>query len=299
MSNAIRIDLGRVGVWSGQLTAMPAAQSRPAASAIEDLGFRSLWSPESFSKEFFANAAVVLGATDRLIFAGGIANIWARDATAMINGGRTVEDAFPGRLLLGIGISHAPTAERRGGLYERPLSLTRQYLDDMEAATYLGPKPAQDPPVVLAALGPRMLRLAAERTAGAHPYFVPVSHTAIAREVMGPEALLAPEQGVVLAKDPDEARAIARRHTERYLTLDNYRNNLLRLGFTEDDVSGAGSDALVDAVIAWGGVDDIAARISAHFDAGADHVCVQVLNGPPSEFPLREFQRLAPMLLSL
>lgn len=293
------IDLGRVGVWSAQFATLGATAVRAAVPEIEDLGYRTLWFPESFGKEAFANAATLLAAGRDGIAASGIANIWARDATAMINGARTLEDAYPGRLVLGIGVSHAPSATRRGGDYRKPYSKLVDYLDAMEQATYAGPRSQNDPPLLLAALGPKMLTLAAERTLGAHPYFVPVEHTATAREIMGPDALLAPEQAVVLETDPEEARAAARRHTERYLRLPNYRNNLLRLGWTDEDTTGGGSDALVDAVVAWGDVDAIRTRVAEHFDAGADHVCVQVLNGPPEEFPLAELRELAPALLDL
>jgi len=293
------MELGRVGVWSGNFATMPASALRDAVPKIESLGFRTLWFPESFAKEAFALAATLLAAGEHTIAASGIANIWARDATAMVNGGRTLEDAYPGRLLLGIGVSHAPSAERRGGDYRKPFSMMVDYLDAMEAAPYGGPPIPQDPPLVLAALGPKMLDLAARRTKGAHPYFVPVEHTALAREIMGPDALLAPEQAVVLATDPDEARAIARSHTVTYLALPNYRNNLLRLGWSEQDTAASGSDALVDAVVAWGNVDAIEDRVAAHLAAGADHVSIQVLNGPVEEFPIRELTELAPALLDL
>ncbi len=175
----------------------------------------------------------------------------------------------------------------------------RAYLDAMDDVTYAGPEPAQEAPVVLAALGPAMLRLAAERTRGAHSYFVPVEHTALARAQMGKGALLAAEQAVVLSGDPAEARAIARTHTRRYLALDNYRNSLLRLGWSEPDLAGDGSDRLVDAVVAWGDAARIQARVAAHLDAGADHVCIQVLTDRPGEFPLEDLQSLTPAMLEL
>lgn len=293
------IELGRVGVWSAQFATLGAAAVREAVPEIEALGYRTLWFPESFGKEAFANAATILSAGRECIAASGIANVWARDATAMINGARTVEEAYPGRFLLGIGVSHAPSVARRGSDYRKPYATMVAYLDAMDGAAYAGPQPERDPPLLLAALGPRMLQLAADRARGAHPYFVPVEHTAIARETMGPHALLAPEQAIVLATDPDEARRVARRHTERYLRLPNYGNNLLRLGWSSEDTEEGGSDALVDAVVAWGDEDAIRDRVAAHFDAGADHVCVQVLGGPPDRFPIAELARLAPALLDL
>lgn len=171
-----------------------------------------------------------------------------------------------------------------------------EYLDAMDAAVYTGPEPENDPPLVLAALGPRMLELAAARTRGAHPYFVPLEHTALAREVMGPDALLAPELAFVLSKDADEARAIARDFAELYLAHPNYTNNLLRLGWSEEDMAHGGSDALMDAIIPWGSRTVIRDRVAAHLAAGADHVAVQVLNGRGNEFPIAEWREIAPAL---
>ena len=293
------MDLGRVGIWSMQLGRMPHVAVRECVAEVEALGLRSLWFPETLAKEAMAQAALLLGAGRELVVASGIANLWARDPVAMMNGARTLAEAYPGRLVLGIGVSHAPSVARRGHDYGRPLTVMREYLDAMEKAPYQGPQPAQPPPLLLAALGPRMLRLAAERTRGAHPYFVPVAHTFFAREQLGPGPLLAPEQGAVLCSDPTEARAIAREHTRHYLGLVNYRNNLLRLGWSEADVAGDGSDALVDAVVAWGDVAAIQARVAAHLAAGADHVSVQVLNGPPDRFPLDELRAIAPALREL
>lgn len=291
--------LGRVGVWSMQLGRMPAIAVQEAVAGIEALGFRAIWYPETLAKEAMAQAALLLAAGRESVVASGIANIWARDPVAMANGARTLAEAYPGRFMLGIGVGHARTAARRGHEYRKPFSTMSAYLEAMAQAPYQGPEPAQAPPVLLAALGPRMLQLAAEHARGAHPYFVPVEHTSFAREVLGSGPLLAPEQGVVLAADAAEARAIAREHTRIYLALENYRNNLLRLGWSESDVAGDGSDALVDAVVAWGDVSAIQARVAAHFAAGADHVSVQVLNGPVDRFPMDELTQLAPALLEL
>jgi probable F420-dependent oxidoreductase len=174
----------------------------------------------------------------------------------------------------------------------------RAYLGAMSNAPYQSVEPAEKPETVLAALGPNMLKLAAEQTAGAHPYFVPVEHTRRARDVLGQAALLAPEQAVVLETDPERARAFARGHTERYLRLPNYVNNLRRLGYTEEDVAGRGSDRLVDDVVAWGDVDQVSSRIRAHFEAGADHVCVQVIREDQTALPLEEWKALADQLLN-
>jgi len=259
---------------------MSAADEGRIAQEVEALGFKALWIPESLgSKEIFAHASVLLSATKTLIVASGIANIWARDAVAMANGARTLQEAYADRFLCGLGVSHKPTIDARlGGGYTKPLAHMRAYLDSMDKAPYVGPN-RKDPPAprVLAALGPQMLRLSAERSLGAHPYFVPVEHTTIARKELGPVALLAVEQACTLETDPAKAREIARRHTKRYLGLENYTNNLRRLGWGDPDLAGEGSDNLVDAIVAWGDVNAIKARADAHRQNGADHVCLQVL----------------------
>lgn len=284
--------IGRVGVWSFQFDRMNAGEARSAARAIEALGVRALWIPESVvSKELFAHAALLLGATDRLIVASGIANVWARDPVAMRNGARALADAFPRRFVLGLGVSHEPAVRRRGGAYDRPLTRMREYLDAMERARYSGPEPAEPSPQVLAALGPKMLALAAERTAGAHPYFVPVDHTERARAALGDGPLLAVEQAVVFEKEPAAARELAREHMSGYLRLDNYANNLRRLGWSETDLSGP-SDRLVDAIVAWGSTADIAGRVRGHLNAGADHVCVQPLAREPGMLPTEDLRGL-------
>ena len=288
-------DLGRVGVWSWSLVDQPAAQVRRAAAAVEDMGYRTVWFPESRGREAFVTAALILSATNRLAAVTGIASIWARDPNAAAGGAMALGEAWPGRFVLGLGVSHAPSVARRGSTYEHPIARMKDYLDGITAASFVGPPADPEVPVVLAALGPQMLRLAASRTSGAHPYFVPVEHTRTAREVMGPGPWLAPEQAVVITTDPVRARAIARRHTRGYLALDNYRRNLVRLGWSESDLDGEGSDALVDAVVAWGDADAVASRIRAHLEAGADHVGIQVLSDDP--FPLTDLSALAERLL--
>lgn len=288
--------LGTVGVWTFEAERMPAVAERDYARAVESLGFRTLWIPESLgSKEAFAHASLLLSATKTLIVATGIANIWARDAVAMANGARTLVDAYPDRFLLGLGVSHAPTVKTRGQSYARPLEYMRKYLEAMDAAPYVGPK--VETPRVLAALGPQMLRLSAERTLGAHPYFVPVEHTAVARTELGAGPLLAVEQAAVLGEDPAAARATARRHMKRYLDLDNYVNNLRRLGWTDPDLGDGGSDKLVDAIVAWGGTAAIKARIDEHRKGGADHVCLQVLRADPAGSATADLERIAKAVL--
>jgi probable F420-dependent oxidoreductase len=283
-------------VWTFEAERMPAAAERDYARAVESLGFKALWIPESLgSKEAFAHASLLLSATKTLIVATGIANIWARDAVAMANGARTLVDAYPGRFLLGLGVSHAPTVKTRGQSYARPLEYMRKYLEAMDAAPYVGPK--VETPRVLAALGPQMLRLSAERTLGAHPYFVPVEHTTIARKELGAGPLLAVEQAAVVSDDPATARATARRHMKRYLDLDNYVNNLRRLGWTDPDLGEGGSDKLVDSIVAWGGTAAIKARIDDHRRRGADHVCLQVLRADPAGSATADLERIAKAVL--
>lgn len=287
---ALRAALGRIGVWSFALQAHGAAAEQAAVAAYEALGFRSTWFPESVgSKEAFAHAALLLGASPRMIVATGIANIYARDPMAMANGARTLGEAYPGRFVLGIGVSHAPSVASRGSVYERPIERMTAYLDAMEAAAYAAPAPAEPVPVVLAALGPRMLDLAAARTEGAHPYFVPVEHTVMARERLGKEPLLVVEQAAVLDTDRARARETARAFAARYLATQNYANNLRRLGWGETDIAGGGSDRLVDAVVVQGDAGAIAARVREHLDAGADHVCVQLRAADPGDLCLSSY----------
>jgi probable F420-dependent oxidoreductase len=289
--------LGRVGAWTFDIERLTASAARDYVRELERLGIGTLWIPESLgSKEVFAHAGLLLAATDRLVIATGIANIWARDATAMANGNRALFEAYPGRFLLGVGVSHAPVVRMRGASYEKPVEYMARYLDAMDKAPYTGAPPPEPPGRILAALGPRMLRLAAERTIGAHPYFVPVEHTTIARKALGSGPLLAVEQAAVLSTDPTAARATARKHMKRYLALDNYANNLKRIGWSDADLANEGSDKLVDAIVAWGDAGAIRARVDAHLANGADHVCLQVLRADITAHPLAEWRALAPSL---
>ena len=294
-----RGSLGRVGIWTGSLDPLPSARGRELAAELESLGYGAIWLPEAVGRDPFVHATLLLGATDRLRLATGIASIYARDALAMNAAWRTVSEAFPGRFLLGLGVSHQPMVEGiRGHDYGPPLQAMRSYLDAMDKALFFGAAPSDEPQRCLAALGPKMLALAAERTAGAHPYFQTPEHTRRAREVMGPDALLMPEQMCVLTEDREHAHAVARNAMQIYLGLPNYRNNLLRLGFTPDDVDqGGGSDRLVDAIVVWGDEAAIAARVREHHEAGADHVCVQVLGDGRGYVPVDEWRRLAPALV--
>lgn len=281
---ALRAALGPVGAWSFAIQTQPAADEIAAVAAYRAAGYRSIWFPESIgSKEAFSHAALLLAGVPGIVVGTGIANIYARDAMAMANGARTLADAYPGRFLLGIGVSHAPSVTARGATYLPPVTQMGAYLDAMDAVGWAGPADAAPAPRILAALGPRMLALAAERAEGAHPYFVPVAHTAMARGVLGPRPLLIVEQTVVLDTDRDRARATARGFAERYLGLANYARNLVRLGYPEAEVANGGSDRVIDDVVAQGDVAALVARVRAHLDAGADHVCVQVRAGNPAD----------------
>ena len=276
---------------------LPATELRRAVGVIEEMGFGTIWIGEAIGREAFAASAMILSATQRVTVATGIANIWVRDATAMMNGARTLADAWPNRFVLGIGVSHQPLVNARGHQYERPLTAMREYLESMENAPYRPPKPDPSPPIVLAALGVKMLELARARTAGAHPYFVPVEHTLEARGILGDDRVLAPEAAVVFARNREGARATGDRYMNTYLNLPNYRQNLVRLGWPHDELEAPGSDRIFDAVVAWGDDREIARRLRLHYEAGADHVAVQVLTATPQQAPLDDLRRLAPLIL--
>ena len=294
-----RESLGKLGLWTFQLDMKPMREAQQYAAQIEELGFRAVWVPEAVGREPFASTSLLLSATERLIMATGIASLHARSAMTMQAGWKTVTEAFPDRFLLGIGVSHQPAVEGfHGASYGKPYTNMVNYLDAMDRGLFFAAQPTTPPARCLAALGPKMLKLAAERTLGAHPYFVPVEHTPIARAALGPDALLAPEQAVVFSTDATEARAVARGFMKTYLGLPNYTNNLRRLGWSEEDIAGP-SDRLVDAIVVWGTLDDIHARIKAHLDGGADHVCVQVLSADPTTVTMNEFRELASLIPSL
>jgi probable F420-dependent oxidoreductase len=289
--------LGRVSVWSTAVPNKPAAELRESLAEYEALGYPAIWFGEAFSRENLSAAALTLSWTRDLVVATGITNVYARDATAANAGMKSLGEAFPGRFVLGLGVSHPRPVAMRGQAYGPALATMRTYLDAMEAAPYMGPEPEERVPVVLAALGPKMLDLARDRTDGAHPYFVPVEHTAQARERLGPGKLLAPEQAVILTDDAELARELVREHCAFYMTAPAYRNSMLRLGFEESDLEDGGSDRLHERIVVWGGEDAIRDRVKAHLDAGADHVCIQTL--PSGELDLDALRRLAPALLDL
>ncbi|MDH3295210.1 MAG: TIGR03620 family F420-dependent LLM class oxidoreductase [Acidimicrobiia bacterium] len=291
--------LGRVGAWSGRLQRRPTTEAVEVLAELDQLGYRSVWIPESpFGKDVLTFASVLLGsssgAAPNITVATGIAITWVRDPVAMMNAARTIGDAHPERFLLGIGISHDSTARARGHVYRRPVAAMADYLETMAAAGFDGHGPAWQPPVVIAALGPRMLDVAARLADGAHPFVAPPEHTAVARAALGPDKLLAVEQGVVLA-DGERARQRARTNLERFLAWPNYRRHFLRLGFDEVDLAQGGSDRLVDAVFAIGGEEAVDRRVRAHLDAGADHVCLQIVTDDPDD-ELAAYRRLAAAL---
>lgn len=293
--DAVRARLGRVGAWTFAFDVRPATKVREDAAAIESMGYGALWVPEgSTSRDIFAHLSMLLDATGRIPVASGIANVTARQPEVMSAGFRTLADAWPGRVIAGIGIGHEYSTASRGFEWDRPLARMRSYLDRMDAATDV--PTGEEPARLLAALGDGMLRLSAERALGAHSYFVPVSHTARAREVLGPEPVLAVEQGVVIDPDQVRAREVAGAWTGGYLSLPNYANNLRRLGFGDDEVAGRGSDRLIDATIVLRGIDAAAARVREHLDAGADHVCVQMIAGDESDTCLPHLRDLADAL---
>ena len=283
------VELGRIGVWWSGSWRDPDDPTRSVAPELESLGYGALWSSGRFDAGLAPHFEKLLASTDRVAVASGIVSIWAGAPEDVGPAVSALEDRFPGRFVLGIGTSHSVAVAD----YTRPYSKMVAYLDALDAlATPVPPERR-----VLAALGPRMLRLAAARAAGAHPYFVPVEHTAWARGILGPGPLLAPEVAVVLETDPARARQLARGYASTYLGLTNYTQNLRNFGFDDEDIRGGGSDRLIDAVIPWGDAATLAAAVRAHLDAGADHVCVQVIAGREG-FPLHEYRELAATLLA-
>jgi probable F420-dependent oxidoreductase len=291
------IDIGTIGIWQGVLDAHPTPVVRDVVAELDERGWPCLWIPETVSRDPFVSASIILGASRQMKVATGIASIWARDAMTTSNATKTLNEAYDGRFLLGLGVSHHTITEWvRKHDYSKPYTRMREYLERMDKSLFKGVEPAEPPSRVLAALGPKMLELSAEMADGCHPYFVPVEHTAIAREAVGPDKMVAVEQMVVLETDPSTARDIARKHMKIYLGLPNYANNLIRLGYDASEIEAA-SDRVVDAIVAWGSIDDVVSRVRAHQDAGASHVCVQVLQDDPVAIPRQAWSDLADALL--
>jgi probable F420-dependent oxidoreductase len=296
MSNAEQPDLGRIGLWTFALDVQPMAKAQEAAAEIDEMGFGTVWLPEAIGREIFSSSALILSATKNIKVASGIASIAARTAHTMQSGWKTLSEAFPGRFVLALGVSHSHMVTKLHKLsYDKPYSNMVEYLDVMDKSPYAGAAPQSPMYRMIGALGPKMLQLSAERTAGAHPYFTTPQHTAEARALMGAKPLIAPEIAVIFETDKDKARATARKFMSTYTRLPNYANNLMRLGFTQDDVTNQ-SDKLVDEIVTWGGLDKIAARIKEHHDAGANHVCVQVLTHDPLELPMAGWRELSALL---
>jgi probable F420-dependent oxidoreductase len=284
------MQMGRIGIWSSQFWG-ERTRVMEAAAELEELGYGALWLPNG--PGIFERARDLLDATGRVVVATGIASIWDHPAQEAAAAHHALARSHPNRFLLGLGVSHPQIVDReQPGRYRQPQARMQEYLEALDRA----PTPVPAGERVLAALGPRMLELARERSAGAHPHLVTADHTRRARRLLGPGRLLAPEQGVVLHTDPAWARGIARRHLAFSLQAPNYTNNWLRLGFTPGDLVDGGSDRLVDALIAWGSADAILSRIAQHHLAGADHVSIQVVAADAATLPRDEWRTLAAML---
>lgn len=282
--------LAGTGIWSGELRYGDPGQIAEAAAELDELGYSAIWIPDVGGKLFEA-IETLMRSTRRATVATGILNLWMHTPEETAAAWHRFTSQFGSRLLLGIGVSHSILIDAQSpGRYQKPLGAMAGFLDGLDGA---------EPPLgqahrVLAALGPKMLELARTRAAGAHPYNVTPEHTAQARSLLGPEPMLLPEQAVALTSDPSEGRRLGRMHLARYLPAVNYTNNLRRLGFGDDDFADGGSDRLVDAMVAWGKVDQIAGRVQEHRDAGADHVCVQVITD--QGMPSSQWRELAPAL---
>jgi probable F420-dependent oxidoreductase len=282
------MELTGVGIWSSQLRYGDASESAEAAAELDELGFPALWIPDVGGPVLDA-VARLLAATRRTVIATGILNLWMHAPGEVAESHAELTAEHGDRFLLGIGVSHAPLIDAgQPGRYRKPLAATAAYLDGLDAA----PRPVPVESRVLAALGPKMLALSAARTRGAHPYLVTPEHTAYARSVVGQGPLLLPEQGVILCDTYDEARRIGTDTLRAYLSMPNYANNMLRSGFSEEDVTQV-TDRLFDALIAWGDEEAVMRRVAEHHAAGADHVCVQVLTDDPRAFPREQWRRIA------
>jgi probable F420-dependent oxidoreductase len=282
------------------LDAIPASLTLDVASELDDLGYGSMWFGEAYGGESFTTAMLLASATSSLIIGTGIANIYARGPMATAGAARTTHAFSKGRFILGLGVSHQPLVESgRKMVYSPPITAMREYLDGIERATYLGAN-ADLPPIVLAALGPKMLELSRDRTAGpsVHPYLMTPAHTHLAREILGEDSLLVVVQAVVLNQDREEALRRAHDNLSIYTELPNYRNHLLREGFSEQDLVPGGSDNLADALVAMGDESAVLKKVNDHLETGADHVCVQVLGSNLADVPLTEWRSLAAALPS-
>lgn len=287
-------DLGTIGVWSAHLRSRDRQRISDVARGLDELGYATLWVPGGAGGGLFGDVDTALNATDQATVATGVLNIWMHSASETAAWMEQLDGRHPGRLLLGLGASHAALVDKTNQTYARPLSALRDYIAQLKAAA----SPVPRSRLILAALGPKMLELSTSETIGAHTYLVDANHTRAAREALGPGKTLAPELKVVYETDPKTAREVARAHLASYLQLPNYTRNLIKHGYTEEDVRGQGSDRLIDGVVAWGDADRVVARAQEHVDAGADHVCIQVLTANRSDLPWTAWKELAPALLT-
>lgn len=269
------MQLGKLGVWS-HVDHLGAEDVAAFVQRTEDWGYSTFWLPEAVGRDPFSLIGFLAARTQRIIFATGIANIYARDPMLMKAIWKTVSGLAPDRFILGLGVSHSHlVSNQRGHDYGKPVATMRDYLEAMTKALYMGPQPSVDAPIVIGALRDRMLELSATLAQGAHPYNVTPEHTKRARAVMGPKALLLPEQMVLAETQPAKAREIARANLKIYLRLPNYQNNLKQFDFVDADFESGGSDRLIDAIVCWGTPEKIARHIEAHLAAGANQVCIQ------------------------
>jgi probable F420-dependent oxidoreductase len=289
------MELGKYGLWFF-LDAMPAAETLSFARMGEKLGYSALWIPEAVGRHPFAHAGYLLAQTERMILATGIANIYARDPITMAAGARSLAEQSGGRFILGIGVSHKHLVTGlRGHDWSKPYSYMAEYLPKMKASMYKAVAPKEEPPILLAALHPKMLALAASEANGTHTYFTTPEHTAKFRAAIGAKPWICAAQAVILETDAARARVAARKYMEIYLRAPNYIRSVKNVGFTDADVADNGSDRLVDAIVAWGTADKIRERIEAHLKAGANHVCILPLRADSQPLPdLKAVEALAP-----
>jgi probable F420-dependent oxidoreductase len=292
------VKLTGLGIWTAQFDFQPAGLVRDAVQELEEIGYSSIWIGENVGRESVSQSALLLGATNRLVIATAVANIWARDPLSMMAAQQTLSEAYPQRFILGLGVSHTQLVnDVRGLQYNKPIQTMKNYLTAMDnvGGRYRAIR-AEKTTRMIGALGPRMTNLAATMADGVHTYLATPEHTAATRQLLGQKKLLVPEQAVILESDRARAHEIGRRHVRRYLNLRNYTDNLLRLGFTTEDFEHDGSNRLIDALVAWGNEEKIAQRVAQHRQAGADHICIQVLDPDFRGLPQTQWQRLAGLL---
>jgi probable F420-dependent oxidoreductase len=285
-------DLGTFGVWTFDFEFQPAAQIRASIQELEEQGWRTVWIPELFGRDAFTHAGYLLSCTEQISVINGIARIWSREARWAYGASVLLADAYPGRHVLGLGVSN-------GSPGSKPLAAMNAYLDELDALATSNPNPAPQLPIrrIVAAYGPKMLELARDRAAGAHTYKVNVAHTRSARRTLGPQTFLGVEHAVLFESNPSKARAIAREHLYIYLNSPYNIAKFRRLGYSEGEIANGGSDRLVDDLVFWGDLDTIVTKLHAHVDAGADHVGVQVIGLQPGQSAMPYWRMLGEALL--